>query len=203
MPDSPQPVPRHSTSPKTPATSPPLSADIKPSPSSKAASPTASPSLPNSWHNAQVIYYTQTWTIETSNPDKLNRTEISWNENLGKVLNNIRQDILQEKSNFIDWPENRNKTSFQDVKSLARKLCNFTRNVCKLMKIIAHIDAIRFRVCLATSAFCWLNVLLCLCILILLRFCNTCFFSVCVNRYFVSLCLWFSSSFHPSLSLFG
>lgn len=54
MPDSPQPVPRHSTSPKTPASSPPLTADVKPSPSSKAASPTASPSLPNSWHNAQV-----------------------------------------------------------------------------------------------------------------------------------------------------
>lgn len=58
MPDSPQPVPRHSsTSPKTPASSPPLTADIKPSPSSKAASPTASPSLPNSWHNAQVRFF--------------------------------------------------------------------------------------------------------------------------------------------------
>lgn len=56
MPDSPQPVPRHSTSPKTPASSPPLTADVKPSPSSKATSPTASPSLPNSWHNAQVIF---------------------------------------------------------------------------------------------------------------------------------------------------
>lgn len=53
MPDSPQPMSHHSTSPKTPTLSP-TSVDVKPSPSSKAASPTSSPSLPNSWYKVSV-----------------------------------------------------------------------------------------------------------------------------------------------------
>lgn len=91
MPDSPQPVPRHSTSPKTPASSPPLTADVKASPSSKAASPTASPSLPNSWHNAQVNFSNKTLSKRNKMHEK-------------KVLAKCCKNNLY-KSGLIDWFE--------------------------------------------------------------------------------------------------
>lgn len=89
MPDSPQPVPRHSTSPKTPASSPPLTADVKPSPSSKATSPTASPSLPNSWHNAQVIF---NLLIANCNTDMTNHSP---NEMLLYQIENFGKNFMQ------------------------------------------------------------------------------------------------------------
>ncbi|XP_031630430.1 protein bric-a-brac 1-like [Contarinia nasturtii] len=103
MPDSPQPVSRHSTSPKTPACSPPLIADVKPSPSSKANSPTASPSLPNSWHNAQTNYKPQTTSTPlTSEKSPLNPQQycLRWN-NYTSNLTNVFDQLLHNES-FVD-----------------------------------------------------------------------------------------------------
>lgn len=93
--------PNHSTSPKTPASSPTI--DVKPSPSSKAASPTVSPSLPNSWHQTQLNDKPQTTSTpvtsekSTSNPQQYC---LRWN-NYTSNLTNVFDQLLHNES-FVD-----------------------------------------------------------------------------------------------------